>query len=163
MNAKDVIRATIQHANRVVDAYLADLSDEDIKFRPVEGMNSIAWQLGHLIAAQAYFLEAIRPGSAPPLPAGFAEVYDRGGDAKCDPSKYLTKAGYRELLQAQRTATDALIESLPEDQLDLPGPERLASIAPRVGDLLNLIGTHPLMHVGQWVATRRALGKPTAI
>ena len=50
--------------------YLNDLSDADLRLRPVEGMHPIALQLGHLIIAEQMFNDMIKPGSAPAFPTG---------------------------------------------------------------------------------------------
>jgi hypothetical protein len=52
---------------------------------------------------------------------------------------------------------------LPEERLAEPGPEAFRNVFPTMLDLWNLIGTHPLMHAGQFVVVRRQLGKPILI
>ena len=41
----------------IIKSYLDDLSDADLRLRPVEGMHPIALQLGHLIVAERMFME----------------------------------------------------------------------------------------------------------
>jgi hypothetical protein len=163
MNAKDAIRQTINTSDMVVNKYLADLGDKDLFLRPVEGMNHIAWQLGHLISAEKTFAESIKPGCSPPLPEGFAEAHSKDTRGSDDHSKFRTKDDYLSLWKSQREATFALLDSLDEHQLDAPSPERFRSFMPTVGALMGLVGTHPLMHVGQWVTVRRMLKKPVVI
>ena len=73
MKAKDALRLTIDNSNMIATSYLNDLSDADLFVRPVVGMNHLAWQLGHLIASERFFIEGIKPGASPPLPKGFDE------------------------------------------------------------------------------------------
>ncbi len=163
MSAKDVIRNTMDMSEQVINAYLTDLSDADLLIRPVPGMNHIAWQLGHLIQAERSFIEGIKPGSCPPLPENFEEGHGRDKSSLDDATKVLPLARYKELWSAQRAATKAVLDSVPEEDFDKPGPERLRQIAPTVGTVFNLVGNHALMHCGQFVAVRRKLDKPVSI
>ncbi|QDV38518.1 DinB family protein [Tautonia plasticadhaerens] len=162
MNATDVIRSTIDMSAMFVDTYLKDLSDADLLIRPVEGMNHIAWQLGHLIGSERHFVELIKPGTSPALPPGFQEAHAKGTHAEDDPSKFYPRERYQELWGAQRRATLALLESLSDEDLDRTD-ETFPSFAPTVGAIMNMVGSHPIMHVGQFVAVRRKLGKPITI
>jgi hypothetical protein len=163
MNAKDVIRHSLDSSKSVIDSYINDLEDADLLLRPIDGMNHIAWQLGHLIWAERFFVEGVRPGASPPLPEGFSEAHGTDQTKVDDPSKFLTRARYQELMKAQREATKAVLDQLTDAELDAPAPERIQRIAPTVGAVFNLAGTHYLMHAGQFVAVRRKLGKPVVI
>src|SRR5262245_21381812 len=114
MHAKDVIRGTLQGSARILEAYVGDLDDAALLIRPVEGMNHIAWQLGHLILAERTMVELIRPGSSPALPEGFEDGHGREKFVEDDPAKYLPRAKYQELLKAQREATLAALEATPD-------------------------------------------------
>ncbi len=162
MHAKEAIRNTLDTSDMVIDAYLKDLDDADLLVRPITGMNHIAWQLGHLIKSERNFIEMIQPGSCPPLPDDFDEGHGRNVNAEDDPAKYYSRAKYQELWKAQRQATRSVLESLSDADFDRTDP-RFPPFAPTCGALLNLCGTHPLMHAGQFVAVRRQTGKPVAI
>ena len=99
MHAKDVIRQTLNLNESIVTRYLGDLDDADLLIRPVEGMNHIAWQLGHLISSERGMVEAIRPGTCPPLPEGFEANYDREDTTSDDPARFLSKDAYLDLVQ----------------------------------------------------------------
>jgi uncharacterized damage-inducible protein DinB len=165
MNGKDTILATYAMSDRVMERYLTDLSDADLLIRPVAGMNHIAWQLGHLALSEKALLERVRPGAGAPVPEGFdvAHGRDESSTKLDDPSKFETKERYVELLKQQRAATLAALESMTDADLDAPGPEQMRAMAPTVGSVMLLIGTHGLMHVGQWVAVRREKGLPVVI
>lgn len=165
MNVKDSILGTYAMAERVTDRYLSDLTDADLLVRPVPGQNHIAWQLGHLILSERSMLEGIKPGSSPELPAGFEAAYgrDEASTRSDDPARFLTKDQYIALAKAQRDATRSVLDSLTDADLDAPSPERLQRMVPTAGGVMNLIGTHVLMHVGQFVSVRRLLNKPVAI
>lgn len=165
MNGKETILAAYDTADRVVERYLNDLTDADLLIRPVPGMNHIAWQLGHLAISEKSLLELVRPGAGAPLPEGFDVAHGRDESALTlnDPSKYETKARYLELLKAQRDATKAVLATMTDADLDAPAPESMRQRFPTVGAIMLLIGSHPLMHAGQWVAVRRLKGLPVAI
>jgi hypothetical protein len=161
MGPKDVMRKSLDTSDFVLKSYLSDLSDADLRLRPIEGMHSIALQLGHLIGTERYVNELIKPGATPPLPEGFEKAHDIK-DANLDDSGFLSKEKYLELLAAQRAATKELIESIPESEFDDTRDGKLPQWIPTVGDALALPGLHCLMHYGQFVAVRRALKKPIA-
>ncbi len=165
MNAKDTIFAVYATADRIIEKYLEGLTEADLMIRAVPGLNHIAWQLGHLIVSERTLLEAVKPGSSPALPAGFEEAHGREEDAtgSDDPARFSTKARYLELLNIQREATKAAVLAMKDEELDAPGPEKFRQRMPTNGSVLLLIGTHYIMHTGQWVAVRRKLGLPVAI
>jgi hypothetical protein len=163
MNPKDALRLSIGMSDYIINAYIGDLSDPDLFIRPVPGMNHIAWQLGHLITAERSFVEMVKPGSCPALPAGFAEAYTKETTTLDDPSKFHSLAQYQDLWKAQRAATMAVLDAIPESDLDKTDSEKYPEWAPSVAALLAMSGTHALMHCGQFVAVRRMLGKPVVI
>lgn len=159
MNAREALKQAMSTPEMVCNGYLADLSDEEIFVRPVDGTNHIAWQLGHLISAEHNMVEAVCPGSMPPLPEGFAEKHNKETAGNDDPSAFMTKDEYLKLAQEQRAATKAALEKLSDDDLDKPAPESLQRIAPNVAGIFSMQPSHWLMHAGQWAVTRRKLGR----
>lgn len=163
MNAKDVLKSTLNFSQTVLSKYIGDLTDAELMMRPVPGCNHVAWQLGHLISSECSLLNMLRPGSAPELPAGFAEQHSKDTAGSDDPAKFGTKQQYLDLTEQVHAATLQLLADYPEADLDLPGPERMRNLCPTMGSIFQLIATHPLMHAGQFVPVRRALGKPVVI
>ncbi len=163
MNAKDVAFQTLDLSDMVTKAYLGDLTDADLMIRPVTGMHHIAWQLGHLISVERRTVEAIAPGSCPALPEGFDAKHSKEASTSDDPAQFFTKSEYLSAWDAQRAATKAVLSGLSEDQMEEPAPEMFRRMVPTAGLTFNFLGTHVLMHVGQYVAVRRHLGKPIAI
>jgi hypothetical protein len=155
MQAKDAIRLTLDNSDMILGRYVEDLSDADLMQRPAEGMNHLAWQLGHLISAERSFVESARPGSCPALPEGFEQAHSKETIGSDDPKKFRTKDEYVRLWKAQRAATKAALNALPDDQLDAPGPEQFRSFMPTVGAIFIMAGFHALLHVGQFVLVRR--------
>lgn len=163
MNAKDTINATLHLSATVIAAYVSDLADADLLKRPGQGCNHLAWQLGHLISSEASLLNMLEPGAGPELPAGFNEKHAKANSGSDNAADFLSKAEYLALSEKLHNASRALLERFPAERLDEPAPEHLKSICPTLGAVFVLIATHPMMHAGQFVPVRRALGKPILI
>ena len=161
MPAKEIIRGTLDGSDMILKKYVEDLSDADFLVRPVEGMNHIAWQMGHLVSAERMFVELVQPGASPPLPEGFDARHNK--EASASDKGFATKAEYLKLWDAQRAATKRVLDALSEEELARPGPERFRQMAGTVGAVLNFAGTHALMHLGQFAAVRRKVKKPVVI
>ena len=160
MNTKDAIRSAMDTSFMVFKGYLGDLDDADLMQRPGEGCNHLAWQTGHLIASEVSLLDSVCPGKATDLPAGFAEAHSKEMAGSDDASQFCTKNEYLELMDKVRAGTVAALEDLPEAELDSASPEQFRDFCPTVGNMFVLIGTHHMMHAGQFVPVRRRLGKP---
>ena len=162
MIASEVIRNTIDTSQSVLDAYLGDLTDEELLIRAVPGSNHIAWQLGHLIAAEHGMITG-GGFQMPALPDGFNERYTSETSSVDDAAKFLKKDEYIQLLGKQREGTMAALATMSENDLEKPAPESMHAYAKTLGELFNMIGVHQMMHVGQFVQVRRKLEKPITI
>lgn len=162
MTSKDVILETAKLASMLTGEYLGDLTDEEMLMRAVPGINHPAWQLGHLIGSEHMMISAMGH-SMPDLPADFLDRHGRETCGSDDPAKFLRRAEYFDLMERVRVATLAALGNTPDDQLDAPAPERVRAYSPTVGTTFLMVATHELMHVGQFVALRRKLGKPVKI
>ncbi|MEM8864398.1 MAG: DinB family protein [Planctomycetota bacterium] len=160
MNTKEAIRASADLSRLVLTSFVSDLDDSELMIRPGEGCNHLAFQLGHLIAAECQLLEMVKPGAAIALPEGFAEQHSKEAAGEDDPAKFHTKQEYLDLLDKVTQATMAALEATSDEELDTPSPEHFAQFAPTHGHIYSLIATHPMMHAGQFVPVRRKLGKP---
>jgi hypothetical protein len=163
MNAIQTIRGTMDVSLFVLKAYFGDLTDDELMHRPGPGCNHLKWQLGHLISSEGHLLDAIRPGSSAKLPDGFAEAHSKETAGSDDPSKFSSKQQYLDLLDQANAATKVVLDTFTEADLDQPSPENFRKMFPTMGALFTLIATHPMMHAGQFVPVRRALGKPVVI
>lgn len=141
-------------------AYLNDLSDADLLVRPVPGTNHIAWQLGHLIAAENGMVEETCPGSMPPLPADFRDKHSPATASSDDRQAFLSKNEYLRLFKQQREATLKALDTLSDTDLDRPAPDRFRQYIDSAGGVFTMQASHWLMHAGQWAVVRRTLGRP---
>jgi hypothetical protein len=161
MNARDAIKTALTSTQHNLTWYVSDLSDADLLVRPVPGANHIAWQLGHLIAAEPYLLDGQGLNSQyPELPAGFKEQHSKEKASLQPPTGFGTKAEYLNLFQKTRGVTLETVGKLADTDLDRPTTGRFAKFAPTLGALFLLVSNHTLMHSGQFTVVRRLLGKP---
>lgn len=160
MQAKDAIKLTLTSTQGLLASYLSDLSDQDLLVRPVPEANNIAWQLGHLIAAEAAMGTVIPGANYPELPAGLKEQGSTKTAKETPSGGYLKKDSYLDWFNKVRGATLAVLNTLSDADLDKPTPGDMAKWAPTLGALLLLQGTHTMMHAGQFSVVRRALKKP---
>jgi hypothetical protein len=158
MTAKEVIRDIVGFCHTVTRGYVDDLTDKELLVRAVPGANHIAWQLGHLLAGENQMLKSLGQ-TPPPLPRGFAEAHTKESATSDDPAKFFKKSDYLGLMDKTKAAALAAIEAMPEQALDEPAPESMREYAPTNAAVLTLLGTHWLMHAGQFVPIRRKLGK----
>jgi DinB family protein len=159
MNAKTAIESNIAFADKIAQSYLGDLTDAELLVRPVPGANHIAWQLGHLVAAEHDLVEMVAPGSMPELPAGFKEKHSKQTAPSDDPKAFCTKAEYLKLLKEQRAGTLAALAKMSDADLSKPAPEPMRSHLATVADMFSMQGGHLTMHAGQWAVVRRKLGR----
>ncbi|MFC1758137.1 DinB family protein [Planctomycetota bacterium] len=160
MNTKDALKSTLDMSLHVLNTYISDFSDAELLQRPGSKCNHLAWQLGHLIASEVNLLESICPGKGAALPEGFAEKHSKETTADNDPANFCTKAEYQELFAKVRSATLNALDEIGDEELDGPAPEWIREHFPTVGHLFTLIGSHPMMHAGQFAVVRRQTEKP---
>lgn len=161
MNSNESIRVGLEQSDQVVRLYLQDLSAPELLARACKGANHIAWQLGHLIETEAWVLEKIKPGFCP-IPAELAGKYTTATAASDDPHEFLSREKYLELAKNVRARTLALLEQLSADDLDKP-ISGLPPFISTVGAALVFLSIHWASHAGQWVITRRSLGRPPLV
>ncbi len=160
MDAIAAIKVSLETADMVGMAYLADLSDAELMERPHPGCNHINWQLGHLICSEHQMISSLAADAMPALPTGFDAKYSKESAGSDDPSQFVPKEELLEAYRAQRAGTLAVLAASTPDQLDEPTG---VSYAPTRGAMLLMQANHWLMHCGQWVIVRRSHGKPIAI
>jgi hypothetical protein len=159
VNAKDVFRYLVESSHAIIGGYLSDLSDADLLVRVVPSANHLAWQLGHMISGTRMMLLAIGQDT-PELPQGFEAAHAKEAAASDDRANFCTKAEYLALAGKVKAASLAAIDRIADGELDKPGPERMRQYAPTVGAVLTMLGSHWIMHAGQFATVRRKLGKP---
>ncbi len=159
MNAKDAVRTSLTIADFMMESYLSDITPQEMLVRPVPDANHLAWQLGHLISAETRLVEAAVPGTMPALPEGFAERHTKDTAVSDNPADLLSKDEYLNLAKTVRAGTLRALEGLSDADLDKPVTARVPPFVKKAGDCFVTVGTHWVMHSGQWVVLRRKLGR----
>ena len=163
MSIKQTVKHTLGVSDMLMEKYLSDLKPAAFLTRPIEGMNHLAWQVGHLISVERRFVEEFKPGSCPELPAGFDTRHAMDQHGNDNAGDFKTKDEYLALWKAQRAATNQVLDGMSEAELEVPpAGERTRQMCPTVGAMFNMAGLHSLMHVGQFVAVRRQAEMPIA-
>lgn len=157
MTANDVLVHSLKMDLTVWTMLLEDMSDADLLVRPAPGANHVAWQLGHLIAAEHRFMSEIgKP--MPVLPPKFAEQHTK--DTAGSDQGFLSKSEYVQAMTAVRNASIAAAAGATNEELDRVNTGSMAQFCPTIGTLYALVAAHATMHVGQVSVVRRKLGKP---
>ncbi|CAN5476463.1 hypothetical protein BH11PLA2_BH11PLA2_29930 [soil metagenome] len=158
MPSAEMFSKNVLQSKEMIDSFLKDFSDADMLFRPAKTANHAIWQMGHLTNSVRGMVTKCDPNVAFEF-----EDDTRFGKSKAsidDPAFFPSKA---EILgrfdQAMDTAA-AWVSKLSDTEMAKPSPEGMPAFAPTVGDVAFLLASHPLMHIGQFTVTRRALGKP---
>jgi hypothetical protein len=163
MNATEAIKINLDTADMICGAYLEDLTNEEAMRRPHADCNHINWQLGHLIASDNGMCNGCIEGSIPALPDGFADKYSKEAAASDNADDFVPKTELMELYRNQRKAITEVLSGLSEEQLAGPAPESMQAYASTVAAAFSMLGSHWLMHAGQWVIVRRELGREVVI
>jgi hypothetical protein len=160
MTANEAIAAVLERDIQMLQWHLGDFSDADMLARPLPSANHTAWQLGHLISAEYNAGNAVKPGSMPELPAGFADRFAKDKAKSDNPADFPKKAELLAQFERVRRATIAWTKALTQQDYGAPTPEKMQGWAPTVGQLAVALSGHAAMHVGQIQVIRRKLGKP---
>jgi hypothetical protein len=161
MTGKDVLIFMLKSNEHMVKWYISDLSDADLLVRPTPNANHIAWQLGHLIVAEAnVFLPKIPGAIIPPLPEGFAQQHNKEMASATSHSGFCKKAEYLALRKGLRAATLEALIKFPEADLGNDPQMGWGDKAPTFASLFAIVANHDMMHAGQFTVLRRHLGKP---
>lgn len=161
MDAREALINNLKTSAMVCGSYLDDLTDEEAMQRPHPKCNHINWQIGHLIASEHMMASAC--GELPALPKGFADKYSKETTSSDNISDFVPKTELMKIAATQHEAVVELIGNMSDEDFDKPGPESMRSYAPTMGALANMLGSHWMMHAGQWVVLRRQLGRDIVI
>ena len=158
MSIAELFSKNVLQTKGMIDSFLGDFSDADMFVRPAKGANHATWQLGHLANSTRNMVAACDPTVAFPF-----EDDARFGKSKApidDPTFFPAKAEILGRFDQAMDVAAAWVSKLGDADLAKPSPERLQRFAPTIGNVAIMLASHPLIHIGQFSVTRRALGKP---
>ena len=137
--------------------------DESLWFRqPAEGINHVAWQVGHMAIAQyGLCLKRVRgfhPADDLLIPADeFGKLFGKGSEPSPSEHEYPTPAEIRGAFDRVHTAVEREIAALDESILTAAAGPPHPMFTTKDG-ALRFSAKHEMLHVGQIGLLRRLLG-----
>jgi uncharacterized damage-inducible protein DinB len=157
----DVLRnqllAAFDYADKAVEELFAAIPDDDYLHPPCTGGNHALWTLGHLATVQQYFLANIA-GHDGTLAEKYKTMFFAKSQPSPDAASYPPLDVVRDYSKSSRAAFRSWVESLSDEQLSGPPPERFQKFAPTLGNVLMRLLWHEGMHYGQLTVIRKSLG-----
>ncbi|HEY4313754.1 MAG TPA: DinB family protein [Pirellulales bacterium] len=164
MRQAEIAWCEIDAARRYSLSTLADVDERDWFRQPTEGVTHIAWQVGHLAAAQYSLglvrLRGERAGDASFVPPEFLALFIRGSTPDPDSAKNPQPSQILAALERVHNEVRAEIsrhtdEQLHETQLGKPHP----LFSTKLGGLF-WCARHEMLHAGQIGLLKRLFGQP---
>ncbi|MEW4490160.1 DinB family protein [Thalassoglobus sp. JC818] len=150
-----------------ISSYTNDLLDHvddgDWFRQPADGINHIAWQVGHIAIAQyGLCLKRVRgfkPSDEQLFPVNeYATLFGKGSQPNPDPEVYPEPAAIRESLVAiQQQVVEETLQ-LTQETLDEP-IDPVHPMFSTKGEALRFAPKHEMLHVGQIAMLRRLFGQ----
>ena len=147
---------------RFAERLVKDLSIEQMAAQPGGVINHPAWTLGHLAVSADYLGEIL--GLQSDVPEGWGELFKTGGEPSGDASIYPTKEEILKVLDQKHARNAEALPNIDASLLTEPHPnERTRLYFPLRGDqIVFLMTSHEMDHLGQIAAWRRAMGLGSA-
>ena len=151
----------ISTARHYTGSLLDGLEPEQWFRQPEEGVTHVAWQVGHLAAAEySLTLRRMRGTSESDselISEGFLKQFGKGSSPEADPGKYPSAEEIQGVFErVHRQAIEELRE-LPESVLDEPVDKPHPMFSTKYGALA-FCSLHEMIHAGQIGLLRRLLG-----
>ena len=151
----------IKSARAYTESFLDGLEPDDWFRQPSEGVTHIAWQFGHLAAAE-YFLTLNRirgpkTEDAELISERFLKQFGKGSVPETDPGSY---PGADEILATVRRVHDRALEELPglpDAAMDEPAGKPHPMFSTKY-EALAFCSLHEMLHAGQIGLIRRLVG-----
>ena len=140
-----------------------DLSTEQMTAQPGGVINHPTWSLGHLAVVSDYLGKLL--GLESILPEGWGETFKTGGEPSGDAAHYPPMDEILEALREQHARNAAAVKTVDASRFAEPNPiEKRRTRFPTVGDqVVFLMTSHEMDHLGQLAAWRRAMGLGSAL
>ena len=140
-----------------------DLSAEQMVAQPGGVINHPAWSLGHLAVYSGDLGELL--GLESNVPDGWSETFKTGGEPSGDPADYPSKEEILEELKQQHARNTEAVKNFDASRFSDPHPdEGRRKYFPTRGDqIVFMMTSHEMDHLGQIAAWRRAMGLGAAI
>lgn len=147
---------------RYAEMLIKDVSADRMAEQPGGVINHPAWSLGHLVASADYLGKLL--GLESNLPEGWSEPFKTGGEPSGDLSDYPNKDEILGALKEQHARNTEAVKAMDVSQFAEPHPdEGTRAYFPTRGDqIVFMMTSHEMDHLGQVAAWRRAMGLGSA-
>lgn len=136
-------------------ACLEGMDDEAARRRPTPATNSAAFVAVHLVDSRHYLARLL--GAEPTNPfAGLLEGVESIDELSTLPSLDEVRRAWDDV----SATLDVRLESVTDEELRAPSPQRFPVDDPTVGGALAFLAQHDAYHVGQLSLLRKYLGLP---
>ena len=145
----------------MLKSFLEELEPEKWYWQPGEGINHVAWQVGHLAFAQyGLCLKRVR-GVAPEdegmIPSAFLKMYGRGSTPQPGAESNSSVEEILRVLDAVNDRTHQELAQRTDAELDVPTNPAHPIFETNLG-AVEWSSQHELTHIGQIVLLRRLMG-----
>ena len=158
MNTLELYQHQFSVGYDMFSAMINDLSDDEMRFTPVEGGNIPLWIVGHLTYSEAFMLQVRIKGGPNPLPE-WEGLFARGTMPVPGGAGYPLRAELWAAFRQRRRDLLEYISGLSEADLDRPLPTAPHPYFATVGKALGMLAVHQAFHCGQVADIRKHLGK----
>ncbi len=143
---------------RYAEMLVNDVSAEQMTVQPGGVINHPAWSLGHLVISADHLGQLM--GLESNLPGGWSETFKTGGEPSGDASAYPSKEEILGALKEQHARNGEAVKNFDTSRFAEPHPdEGRRKYFPTLGDqIVFLMTSHEMDHLGQIAAWRRAMG-----
>lgn len=151
----EIAHALAGNMNKL-EAAIENLDDSVLFFQPAEGVNHIAWNVGHLV----YSFQAIGEEMGIPrwLSSEWVDLFRQGSHLRASGELYPKRAALLESLRdGKRRILERLEQMSPEEMAGQLPDKRFRHILPTLGHaVLNTLVFHFGLHYGYICAVRKA-------
>jgi hypothetical protein len=156
----DALVYSLETSKMMLNRFTEDLNPKEYLHRPCPKANCAAWTIGHLILTERAFGKHVA-ATYPALPDGFDHRFSRDEGAP-QAAEFGDVAILRPLFNSHREATIAAVKTTPPPRFAEPIQTTRAPFK-TVGETMEFLCLHEIMHVGQLTIIRRSLGRPPLI
>ena len=143
---------------RYAEMLVKDVSTEQMAAQAGGVINHPAWSLGHLVVSADHLGQLM--GLESNLPEGWSETFKAGGEPSGDVSAYPSKEEILGTLKEQHARNGEVVKNFDDSRFADPHPdEGRRKYFPTRGDqIVFMMTSHEMDHLGQIAAWRRAMG-----
>lgn len=161
MTRIDPLVSGIASARKYTESLLDSLQPDDWFRQPAEGVTHVAWQVGHLAAAEYHLcmvrIRGRRESDAEVIPEPFLGLFGRSSTPQPDPAVYPAPEEIRGVLDRVHARALEELTTLDESVLDEP-VEPAHPMFSTKGGALAFFPQHEMLHAGQIGLLRRLFG-----